>query len=110
MAFIKEMRDHGCRFSVDYFGGGQNTIRAAKSLKFDYMKIDCLKFRGLENGDPEQVKAFREVVLAGAEAELPMIAEKVENKTVYWLCRRLQVPFVQGYYIAEPSLKLDLGW
>ena len=84
--------------------------RPAKRLKFNYMKVNCLKFDGLAAGDPAQVEAFRDFVIAGQQQGLPLIAEKVETKSVLWLCEKLGVPYVQGFYIAEPSPKLNLGW
>jgi EAL domain-containing protein (putative c-di-GMP-specific phosphodiesterase class I) len=110
MGFIKEMRDMGCKFSVDYFGGGVKTVEAAKQLKFDYMKVDCLKFRGISEGNAQHITEFREVMLKGQELGIKMIAEKIEDKPIWWLCKRLGVPYLQGFYLAEPTPKLDLGW
>ncbi|MBI1363380.1 MAG: EAL domain-containing protein [Proteobacteria bacterium] len=110
MGFIKEMRDMGCKFSVDYFGGGVKTVEAAKQLKFDYMKVDCLKFRGISDGNAQHITEFREVMLRGQELGIKMIAEKIEDKPIWWLCKRLNVPYMQGFYLAEPTPKLDLGW
>ena len=109
MRFVRDMQASGCKFSVDYFGNVAS-VNAAKKLKFDYMKINCLRFEGLGEGDPKAVEEFREVILAGHKLKLPMIAEKVENKAVMWLCEKLNVPYVQGFYLAEPSPKLALGW
>jgi EAL domain-containing protein (putative c-di-GMP-specific phosphodiesterase class I) len=111
LGFIKELKSMNAKISVDYFGGGVATVEAAAKMKmFDYMKIDCLKFKGLDTGDAAQVSAFREIVLRAQEMGLPIIAEKVENRIVLWLCKKLGVPYMQGYHIAEPSPKLDLGW
>lgn len=109
MRFVRDMQTSGCKFSVDYFGSVA-AVQAAKKLKFDYMKINCLRFDGLGEGDAKAVAEFREVIMAGKELGLPMIAEKVENKAVLWLCEKLGVPYVQGFYLAEPSPKLALGW
>ena len=109
MRFVRDMQTSGCKFSVDYFGNVA-AVQAAKKLKFDYMKINCLRFDGLGEGAPKAVEEFREVILAGKNLGLPMIAEKIENKPVLWLCEKLGVPYVQGFYLAEPSPKLALGW
>ena len=109
MRFVRDMQASGCKFSVDYFGSTA-AVQAAKKLKFDYMKINCLRFDGLGEGNPKAVEDFREVILTGQRLKLPMIAEKVENKPVLWLCEKLNVPYVQGFYLAEPSPKLALGW
>lgn len=109
MEFIRDMRENGCKFSVDFFGD-LRVVEAAKRMGFNYMKVDCLKFKGLEEGNAEQVAAFRNLIVEAQKHGLPLIAEKVENKAVWWLCKRLGVPMVQGFYIAEPSPRLDLGW
>ena len=110
MKFVREMQKSGAKFSVDFFGDPAKTVKAAKKLKFDYMKVDCLKFDGLSDGDKEQTARFKAVVAAGKEAGLPLVAEKVETKAVMNLCEKLGVAYVQGFYLAEPSPKLTLGW
>lgn len=110
MRFVREMQKSGAKFSVDFFGDPGKTVQAAKKLKFDYMKVDCLKFDGLANGDAKQVERFKNVVTASKEQNLPLIAEKIEGKSVMWLCEKLGVEYVQGFYLAEPSPKLSLGW
>lgn len=110
MKFVREMQKSGAKFSVDFFGDPEKTVQAAKKLKFDYMKVDCLKFKGLADGDAKQVEKFKAVVEAGKANNLPLIAEKIEAKSVMWLCEKLGVEFVQGFYLAEPSPKLSLGW
>ena len=110
MKFITEMQKSGAKFSVDFFGEPEKTIKAAKKLKFNYIKVDCLKFDGLGEGDAKQVERFKQIVDASKKHSLPIIAEKIESKSVLWLCEKLEVPYVQGFYLAEPSPKLSLGW
>ncbi len=110
MGFVRDMQAKGARFSVDYFGNNKQTVEAAKKLKFNYMKINALRFDGLDRGLPEQIEKFQEIILAGQENSLPMIVEKIENKAVLDLCEKLKVPYVQGFYLDEPSPKLTLGW
>ena len=50
MRFINDMREKGCKFSVDFLGDIR-VIAAAKRMKFDYIKADCLRFEGLGDGD-----------------------------------------------------------
>lgn len=110
MQFVREMQKSGAKFSVDFFGDPEKTIKAAKKLKFDYMKVDCLKFEGLADGDAKQVERFKVLADASKEHKLPLIAEKIETKSVLWLCEKLNIPYVQGFYIEEPSSKMKLGW
>ena len=110
MKFVREMQKSGAKFSVDFFGDPEKTVQAAKKLKFDFMKVDCLKFPGLGMGDAEQVARFRDVVSAWHKYNLPMVAEKIETRSIMWLCEKLGVAYAQGFYLAEPSPKLNLGW
>ena len=110
MTFVRDMQKSGANFSVDFFGEPEKTVKAAKKLNFDYMKLDCLEFDGLGEGNSKQVERFKNVVDASKEHNLPVIAEKIETDAVLRLCEKLGVPYVQGFYLAEPSPKLSLKW
>jgi len=107
MTFIREMQSMGCRFAIDYFGGGAKAVAATRTLKFDYMKINALRFADIET-NVETLKTFKEVVEAAKEANLNVIVEKVETQLMYRLCKKLGVQYAQGFFIAAPAPKFPL--
>lgn len=102
MKFIKNCHALGCKFSIDYFGGGRSTIEAAKTLKFDYIKIDGLEFNP-DTASMKKMNELKEVADACLELGMPLIMEKIETNTLVALCRRLRIPYIQGYKIAKPQ-------
>lgn len=107
MGFIRDMQAMGCRFAIDYFGGGVKAVTATTTLKFDYMKINALRFADIET-NIETLKQFRDVVDAAQAARLEVIVEKVETPLMYRLCKKLGVPYAQGFFIAPPAAKFDV--
>lgn len=108
MTFIREMQSMGCRFAIDYFGGGAKAVAATNTLRFDYMKINALRFADIET-NIETAKTFRELIDAAKAANLMVIVEKVETQLMYRLCKKLGVPYAQGFFIAPPAPKFNLN-
>lgn len=108
MTFIREMQSMGCRFAIDYFGGGAKAVAATRMLKFDYMKINALRFADIET-NVDTLKTFKEVIDAAKAAHLNVIVEKVETQLMYRLCKKLGVQYAQGFFIAAPAPKFPLS-
>lgn len=102
MSFIRNCHKLGCKFSIDYFGGGRNTIEAAKTLKFDYIKVDGLEFNP-DTATAEKMEELKEVADACLDLSIPLVMEKIETDEIISLCRRLRIPYIQGYKIAKPQ-------
>lgn len=106
MNFIKECREMGFRFSIDYFGGGTQTLKAAKTLKFDYIKIDILQF---DLTKTEGQKEFIKLIKTAESINLPVVIEKIEDEKMLRFCKKVGGKFVQGYHLAEPNVDLLKG-
>lgn len=101
--FFRDCRNLGFRFSIDYFGGGAETIKAAKKMRFNFVKVDALKF---DLNDPEKQK---ELILLAKTAEaigIDLVVERIEDKKMSLFCKKVGVPYIQGYYLAEPDPNL----
>lgn len=103
MSFIKECREMGFRFSIDYFGGGTQTVKAAKTLKFDFIKIDILQF---DLNKPSGQKEFIKLIKTAEAINLPVVIEKIEDEKMLKFCKKVGANFVQGYHLAEPNVDL----
>ncbi|MCK5262462.1 MAG: EAL domain-containing protein [Gammaproteobacteria bacterium] len=103
VAFIDELKQHGCKFALDDFGSGLSSFAYLKSLPVHYLKIDGSFVRDISKDeiDKAMVKSIQQV----AEAmDLMTIAEWVENEHTFNLLKDLGVDCAQGNYLmaAQP--------
>ena len=96
--FIDELKQHGCKFSLDDFGSGLSSFTYLKSLPVDYLKIDGSFVRDISKDeiDKAMVKSIQQV----AEAmDLKTIAEWVEDEKTLSILKDLGVDCAQGNYL-----------
>jgi len=101
VSFIDELKQHGCKFSLDDFGSGLSSFAYLKSLPVHYLKIDGSFVRDISKDkiDKAMVKSIQQV----AEAmNLKTIAEWVEDEQTLNILNEFGVDFAQGNYIAFP--------
>jgi diguanylate cyclase (GGDEF)-like protein len=105
--FIRRIRRHGCRFSLDDFGCGFASYAYLKNLQVDYLKIDGSFVKDLASSaaDYAMVKSMNEV---GHSLGIKTIAEYVETEEILAKLHEIGVDYVQGYYVGKPMLLSDL--
>lgn len=105
LEFIQQVRQLGCRVSLDDFGVGFSSFSYLKHLQADTLKIDGSFIRDIHNNNADQlfVKALVDVARGMG---MRTVAEFVENEQVYQRVRSLGVDYVQGYYLGKPRLQL----
>ena len=87
-------------FAFDYFGGGANTIKAAKALKLDFVKVNAFHF---PITDKEKLKELIIIAKTAKEVGIPIIAERVEDPHFIAFCQKVGITLIQGFGIAKPS-------
>ena len=105
--FIREMRNIGCKFSLDDFGSGLSSYAYLKNLPVDYIKIDGIFVKDLvdDASDYAMVKSINEMAkFLGKET----IAEYVENNEILEKLKEIGVDYAQGYGIRKPILLKEL--
>ncbi len=105
--FIRRIRRHGCRFSLDDFGSGFASYAYLKNLEVDYLKIDGAFVRDLAHSETDyaMVKSMNEV---GHSLGIKTIAEYVESEEILAKLREIGVDYAQGYHIGKPRLLMDI--
>ena len=103
--FISELRNIGCRFSLDDFGSGFCSFSQLKNLPTDYVKIDGQFVRSMARGATDRaiVTAMNDVAHSLGRYT---VAEYVESPEVVRLLKICGVDKVQGNYISEPLTEL----
>ena len=99
--FIREIKKIGCKCSLDDFGSGNASYQYLKHLPVDYLKIDGMFVKDMDENkdDYALVKSINDIAhLMGKKT----IAEHVESDKLIELLRDIGVDYVQGYAISKP--------
>jgi diguanylate cyclase (GGDEF)-like protein len=102
--FIHQLKDLGCRLSLDDFGAGYTSFRHLQALNFDIVKIDGSFIRSLRDNPEHQL--FVRNLLGMADAfGLKTVAECVETGEDAGFLTGEGVHYLQGYYFGRPSIE-----
>jgi len=111
--FVAQVRELGCRVSLDDFGAGYTSFRNLKAIAVDSVKIDGSFVRGVASNVDNQL--FIRTLLGLADGfGLETVAECVESVQEAQHLARKGVKLLQGYLFGTPSVerpwlaKLDL--
>ncbi|MGI9221054.1 MAG: putative bifunctional diguanylate cyclase/phosphodiesterase [Woeseiaceae bacterium] len=101
--FIDELRERGCRISLDDFGAGLSSFAYLKNFNVDTLKIDGSFIRDITDNriSESMVAAITQVAKV---MELETVAEYVESKETRKLIAELGVDYAQGHEVGKPLL------
>ena len=106
-AFIEQIRELGCKFSLDDFGTGLSSFTYLKKLNVDYLKIDGSFVRDIV-GDPVSESMVAAINQVGQAMQLETVAEYVENDEIKEILNAMGVDYGQGYCIGKPGRFRDI--
>jgi len=102
MKFLERLKELGYQLALDDFGAGFSSFGYLESLPVDYIKIDGLFVRDIDQNQAhlEFVKAIDTV---GKAMGKKTVAEYVQNQASVDILQTLGIDYAQGYYIGEPA-------
>ena len=102
-AFMEELSDVGCRFSIDDFGSGLSTFAVLRKLPVEFLKIDGLLVKDIleDPTDFTMVKAISDISKSMGKRT---VAEFIESQGLLEAVQQIGIDFGQGYYLGEPEL------
>jgi len=100
---IKNFRQHGIRIALDDFGTGYSELRILCDYGIDYIKIDRHFVSGITNNARNKLFVTTLAELAHILG-IHVIAEGVETEDEYSNCVEAGCDFIQGYFVARPTL------
>jgi diguanylate cyclase (GGDEF)-like protein len=107
VSFIETIKRYGCKFSLDDFGAGVSSFGYLKNLPVDFVKIDGVFIRAIDNSEVDEamVKAISQVARVMG---MQTIAEFVENREGFDRLEKIGIDYAQGYWIEKPRPIADV--
>lgn len=99
--FVAEVRELGCKVSIDDFGSGYSNFSHLLNLNFDYLKIDATLIKNIHTDKHKQI-IVKTIVAFAQELGIKTIAEFVESKEIYEYVTAMGINYSQGYYFSAP--------
>ena len=93
---MRELKNRGCRFSLDDFGSGLSSFMYLKTLPVDYLKIDGQFIENVTR-DPIDRSMVEAISQIGRAMHIQTIAERVESPEVLAELARLGVELRTGF-------------
>jgi diguanylate cyclase (GGDEF)-like protein len=98
---LKQLRDHGIKFSLDDFGTGYSSLSYLGNLPMNEIKIDrSFIEKLLVNKQSESL--VKTIIAIGQFYNLSVVAEGVETKEQYERLALFNCDLIQGYYFDKP--------
>jgi len=100
--FITDVKKMGVKIAIDDFGAGYSNFERLLDYQPDILKIDACLIKDIAT-DSYSFSVVKTIVAFAKEQNLQVIAEYVENETIYNITKDLGVDFSQGYYFSKPE-------
>lgn len=99
---LDTLRNLGCRIALDDFGTGFSSLSHIRELPLDFIKIDGIFVRNIENNllDQAVVKSVTDIAQV---LNVATVAEFVETEEMLSVLNDLHIDFAQGYLFSKPE-------
>jgi EAL domain-containing protein (putative c-di-GMP-specific phosphodiesterase class I) len=104
--FIEKVKQYQVSIAIDDFGSGYSNFIYLAQIKPDFIKIDGSLIKNLDKDDKSFV-ITKHINNFAKELGCKTIAEFVHNQNVLQIVKKLNVDGIQGYFIAEPTDKIE---
>ena len=98
---LDELRQRGCRISLDDFGTGFSSLSNLKLFTIQTLKIDQSFIRDLAI-DTDDAAIVDAIINMAHSLDLKVVAEGVESDRQLELLRRKRCDYVQGHLFGDP--------
>jgi EAL domain-containing protein (putative c-di-GMP-specific phosphodiesterase class I)/DNA-binding response OmpR family regulator len=99
---LKELRRHGFRIAIDDAGSGYASLQSIAELRPNFLKVANTLVTGLHT-DTIKRDVVEMLVNLARRIDAVCVAEGIETPQDLEECRRLGIPYGQGFYLAVPE-------
>jgi len=100
--FTAHVKNFGCKIAIDDFGSGFSSMENILKIKPDIIKIDGSLVKNLDSSQDSQT-IIKNIVNIAKGINAKTVAEYVHNKKILDITRKLEVDYLQGFYLDEPK-------
>jgi general secretion pathway protein E len=102
---MNRLRELGCRFALDNFGIGGQSLASLGALPVDYVKLDGSLVRGIDL-DHDRHEIVRSLAIVARALGKEVIAGWAERQSIVELLPQLGIELAQGHYLGLPGPEL----
>jgi len=100
--FIARIKSLGVKIAIDDFGAGYSNYERLLTYQPDILKIDGSLILNIATS-PYSLSIVKSIVTFAREQDLEIVAEFIENETIFSIVRDLGIEFSQGYLFGRPE-------
>lgn len=105
--FILNLKKLGVEFAIDDFGSGFSSYLYIKEIPLDYIKIEGNFIRTMLTNEVDKV-FIESIIKMSKILKIKTIAEFVENQFIFDAIKNTNIDFLQGNYLGQPQISIDL--
>ena len=103
--FFSELHASGVKIALDDFGVGYSNYDTIFKFDIDYIKIDGSLTESILTSSKSKV-LIESITTVARKLNAKVIVEFVSSKEIYDVISKMDIDYVQGYYIGKPSESL----
>ncbi len=104
-AFFALLHSYGVKIALDDFGVGYSNYDTIFKFDLDYIKIDGSLTESILTSSKSLV-LVESIITVAKKLDAKLIVEFVSSKEIFDVVSKLDIDYVQGYYIGKPSASL----
>jgi diguanylate cyclase (GGDEF)-like protein len=99
---LSALQNLGCEILIDDFGSGYSSYNYLRVFPFDVIKIDGIFVREIEQSI-SSLTMVKSILELAKQLNKPVVAEYVENESLFAMLKELNVDWGQGYFFHKPE-------
>lgn len=103
---VQLYKKNGFCIAIDDFGTGVSGLHLLYLTDTNFIKIDKFFIKDI-NLDSKKKLFCTSIVEMAHIMGIKVIAEGVENIEEYYICKEIKIDFIQGYFLAKPTLNIN---